>query len=376
MLIQRYVMREWLISFLIVTTVLLAIVLLIVPFFQFQKYTALDEEFIFKVLPYFVPISLVYIIPLAVLLSCIFVFGRLSEDNEIMAIKSSGIPLLRIIRPIFFLTIFLSIGIFMINTQLIPYCYSKTRQLTINAFKNRIFSDSREADEIKLPEGKISYASRDKGIFNSVRLLQFDSNKDQLVKEIDAQQGKFELDEENAQFSLNLNKVYTTLWEKEKQTNQPIKNINNKRIIPRMIPSGGLIYRLDVSNLFAPSRKNFASLTNSELNMMLIEYKDNPTKTRQVLSSKHQRYSSGLTPLIFAFIGIPIGILIRKGSRVAGIGISMLLVFIGYYPLMMLGNLVGTKKDILPVSISVWLSDIVFGLVGLILLYYIIKHDK
>ncbi|MFH1231617.1 MAG: LptF/LptG family permease [Planctomycetota bacterium] len=369
-------MREWLISFLIVTTVLLAIVLLIVPFFQFQKYTALDEEFVFKVLPYFIPISLVYIIPLAVLLSCIFVFGRLSEDNEILAIKSSGIPLLRVIRPIFFLTIFLSIGIFMINTQLIPYCHSKTRQLTISAFKNRIFSDSQGADEIKLPDGKISYANRDKGVFNSVRLLKFDPNKEELMEELSAQNGKFELDEENAMFSLNLNNVYITMWEQEKQTSQYTKKESTKRTIPHLVKSGGHIYRLDVSNLFAPSRKNLASLTNSELDRMLVEYKNNPTKTRQALSSKHQRYSSGLTPLIFAFIGIPIGILIRKGSRVAGVGISMLIVFVGYYPLMMLSNLVGTKKDILPVSISVWLSNIVFGLVGLILLYYIIKHDK
>jgi lipopolysaccharide export system permease protein len=369
-------MREWLVSFLIVTTVLLAIVLLIVPFFQFQKYTALDEEFIFKVLPFFIPISLVYIIPLAVLLSCIFVFGRFSEDNEILAIKSSGIPLLRIIRPVLYLTIFLSIGIFMINTRLIPYCYSQTRQLTISAFKNRIFSDVRGSDEIKLPEGKISYASRDKGLFNSVRLLKFDPNKEELMEELSAQQGKFELDEENAQFSLNLNNVYITMWEPDKQTYLHKKKELTKRVIPHLVKSGGHIYRMDVSNLFAPSRKNLASLTNDELDRMLIEFKDNPTKTRQFLASKHQRYSAGLTPLIFAFIGIPIGILIRKGSRVAGVGISMLIVFVGYYPIMMLSNLIGTKKDILPVFISVWLSNIVFGIVGLVLLYYIIKHDK
>ena len=41
----------------------------------------------------FVPISLVYIIPLAVLLANLFVFGRLSEDNELLAMKSSGISL-------------------------------------------------------------------------------------------------------------------------------------------------------------------------------------------------------------------------------------------------------------------------------------------
>jgi lipopolysaccharide export system permease protein len=369
MIIQRYVIRAWLINLLIVTTVLLAVILLIVPFFQFQKYTALDAEFVFKILPYFVPISLVYIIPLAVLLASLFVFGRLAEDNELLAMKSSGISLGRITRPILYLTVILSIGVILINTHLIPYCHTQTRQVTISVFEKRLFSDSRGADEIKLPDGKITYTNYNNGVFESVRLLKFGQKREELVEELSAQQGKFEIDKDNAQLSLDLNKVYITRWEKSASPGK-------ERTAPHLVKSDRLIYKMDVSNLFAPSRRNLASLTNSELNKMLRQYKDNPTKTRQVLFSKYQRYAGGLTPLIFALIGIPIGVLIRKGSKVAGIGISMLIVFVGYYPLTMFSNLLGVKKTIIPVLASVWLGNIIIGLAALALVYYIIKNDK
>ena len=379
MIIQRYVIKEWLINLLVVTTVLLSVILLIVPFFQFQKYTALDGEFIFKVLPYFVPISLVYIIPLAVLLASLFVFGRLSEDNEFLAMKSSGISLGRITRPILYLTVILSIGVILINTHLIPYCHTQTRQLTISVFEKRIFSESSGADEIKLPNGKITYNKYANGVFESVHLLTFDQKREDLLEELSAQQGRFEIDKDNAQLSLDLNKVYNTRWETSpnaRSVGREATSSGKERTAQQLVKSERQILKMDVSTLFAPSRKNLASLTNKELNEMLIQYKSNPTKTRQVLFSKYQRYAGGLTPLIFALIGIPIGVLIRKGSKVAGIGISMLVVFVGYYPLTMFSNLLGVKRSVIPVIASVWLGNIIIGLAALALVYYIIKNDK
>lgn len=380
MLIQRYVIREWLISLAIITIILLAIVILIVPFLQFQKYTILDEEFIIKVLPFFIPISLVYIIPLSTLLSCIFVFGRLSEDNELLAMKSAGIPLMRIIRPVVLLATLLAIGIFLTNNYVAPYCQSQTRQLTISAFKNRIFTDAQGADEIKLPQGKLYYTESKNGVFSSVRLLQFDQQREELVKEISAQQGTFKIDEENAIFSLNLTNVYLTEWKpdkpkEKKELSESEPDTDSHEGYPRLLKAGGQVYQVDVSRLFAPSRRNLSGLSHQELDRLLIQYQDNPTKTKQVLLNKYQRYSFGLTPLIFAFIGVPIGIIIRKGSRVAGIGASMLIVFIGYYPMTMLGNLIG-NKGILSPAISVWLANIVMGLLALFLIIYIIKNDR
>ncbi len=351
--------------------ILLVIILFIFPLFQFQKYLALDEKFILKVLPYFIPISLVYIIPLSVLLSSVFVFGRLSEDNELLAIKSSGVSIMRIMRPIFYLTMALSISVILINLHLIPFCHSQTRQLAISAFKNRIFTDSGSGDEIKLPQGKIYYTSSNKGVFDSVRVVKFDQAKEELLEELSAKQGKFEIDEENAIFSLHLNKVYITRWEKDKRTTHLINKQWKKRNVPHLVKSDGLVHTIDVSSLFVPSRKNLSALTERQLNEMIEQHKNNPAKTKQIILHKNQRYSVCLTPLIFAFIGIPLGILVRKGSKIAGIGISILLLFVGYYPLMMLGHLLGVH-NVLPVFIAVWIANIIFGLLSLGLLYFIL----
>jgi lipopolysaccharide export system permease protein len=56
-------------------------------------------RFILYVCATLVPLAL----PLAVLLSSIMTFGNLGETFELVAIKSAGIPLLRFMRPLFFL---------------------------------------------------------------------------------------------------------------------------------------------------------------------------------------------------------------------------------------------------------------------------------
>lgn len=58
--------------------------------------------------------------PLAVLLSSLMTYGDLGEQFELTAIKSSGISLLRTLRPIFIFVVFLSIGMFYFNNHIVP----------------------------------------------------------------------------------------------------------------------------------------------------------------------------------------------------------------------------------------------------------------
>jgi len=64
-----------------------------------------------------VPIAL----PISILLSSIMTYGNLSEHNELNAIKSAGISLLRIIQPIFFVVCGLSLLAFYFNNKVLPY---------------------------------------------------------------------------------------------------------------------------------------------------------------------------------------------------------------------------------------------------------------
>ena len=68
-------------------------------------------------------------LPLAVLLSSLMTFGSLGESFELVAIKSSGISLLRFMRPLFIISIFISGIAFLFSNYVIPVAYLKSRTL-------------------------------------------------------------------------------------------------------------------------------------------------------------------------------------------------------------------------------------------------------
>lgn len=68
-------------------------------------------------------------LPLAVLLSSLMTFGNLGEHFELTAIKSSGISLLRALRPIGIFVIILAFGAYLSNNYLVPKINLKTFSL-------------------------------------------------------------------------------------------------------------------------------------------------------------------------------------------------------------------------------------------------------
>lgn len=68
-------------------------------------------------------------LPLAILLSSLMTFGNLGESFELVAIKSSGISLLRFMRPLFIIAVLLSGVAFLFSNFIIPVAYLKSRTL-------------------------------------------------------------------------------------------------------------------------------------------------------------------------------------------------------------------------------------------------------
>jgi len=60
-------------------------------------------------------------LPLATLLASIMTFGNMGEYNELMAIKSSGISLQRIIAPLIAVNILIGVGAFFFSNKVLPY---------------------------------------------------------------------------------------------------------------------------------------------------------------------------------------------------------------------------------------------------------------
>ena len=105
-------------------------------------------------------------LPLGVLVASLMTFGNLGEHFELTAIKSAGISLLRILRPVFFFVVFVAIGMFYFNNYIIPAANLKAYSLLYDikqtkpaldikegAFYNGIPDYSIKVKE-KFPDGK------------------------------------------------------------------------------------------------------------------------------------------------------------------------------------------------------------------------------
>ncbi|MGI6340328.1 MAG: LptF/LptG family permease [Bacteroidales bacterium] len=90
-------------------------------------------ELLFQFSLSFVPTAL----PLAILLASLMTFGNMGEFSELTALKSSGIPLNRIMRPLIFLIAIISIVSFFFSNNVLPYSNRQARTLLYDIRRKR-----------------------------------------------------------------------------------------------------------------------------------------------------------------------------------------------------------------------------------------------
>ncbi len=91
-------------------------------------------ELMFYVSATLIPLAL----PLAILLSSIMTVGNLAENNELTALKSSGLSLFRILRPLIFVVVLLGIMTFMFMNYVIPVANLKMHSLIYDIQNTKI----------------------------------------------------------------------------------------------------------------------------------------------------------------------------------------------------------------------------------------------
>jgi lipopolysaccharide export system permease protein len=138
--------------------------------------TGIIFEFIWYKSSALVPLAM----PLAVLLSSLMTFGNLGESMELVAIKSSGISLLRFMRPLFIISAIISFGIFLFSNYIIPVAELKSRTLLADivwakpAFdiKEGVFYDKIDGFAIKIGEKEADSIIKDVIIYERGANLQ------------------------------------------------------------------------------------------------------------------------------------------------------------------------------------------------------------
>ena len=76
-------------------------------------------------------------LPLAILMSSIMTMGALAENNEMTAMKSAGISLMRIMRPLIFFSVGLSLTAFLFANNIWPVANLKFRTMLFSIMKQK-----------------------------------------------------------------------------------------------------------------------------------------------------------------------------------------------------------------------------------------------
>lgn len=100
----------------------------------------LAEMFMYAAL-FLVPMAL----PLAILLASLMTFGNLGERLELLAMKSAGVSLIRIMRPLIITISFVAVGAFFFQNNVMPVVQVKLYTL--------LYSMRQKSPELDIPEG-------------------------------------------------------------------------------------------------------------------------------------------------------------------------------------------------------------------------------
>jgi lipopolysaccharide export system permease protein len=186
------------------------------------------SEFLLYTSASLVPMAL----PLAVLLASLMTFGNLAENLELLAFKSSGISLVRIMAPVMVISAFISIGAFLFANHVMPVTNLKMRSLLYDIQQQRpeltirpgVFDNTLEGYSIRI-------GSRDSKTSLLRDILIFDHTKKQgniRVTVADSGYMKMSSDEKHLLLTLYNGKSYEEL-QKLKKTRKNEKSYPHQR---------------------------------------------------------------------------------------------------------------------------------------------------
>jgi lipopolysaccharide export system permease protein len=132
------------------------------------------------------------IIPMAVLPATLMTFGNLAGENEITAMKASGISLYRMMLPGVVMASLLTVGMILYNNHVLPESNHRLANLLSDIYKKQPTVEIKENVFIDAFDGyKIFVRSKDDktGVVGDVRIFEYDAHG-ALVKTVSAETGR------------------------------------------------------------------------------------------------------------------------------------------------------------------------------------------
>ena len=357
-LIHRYIVRQVLVTFLISVSVLSGIFILgsiMTKVLDLLVNHDFPLIFVVRFIAYIVPFSLMYTIPWSFLTTVLLVFGRLSAENELIALRACGVSLTSICAPVIGTAMLLSFFCFWINTTVAPRAQQQMKETLKDVATSdplSLFGSDRIIDQF--PGRKIYVGQKAGKKLNNIQVYEIDeSNKP--IRVISAREGSLELDLAQERVLLRLNNA---IYEERDPT-----DLNNIQKIRQGITMEEGVLPISLTTLYEKNqkRRGLTTLTLNELKNALAGTNTVERKSA-TLTELNKRYSLSLGCFALALIGIPLGITAHRRETSIGFAIS-LVIAITYFIFIMIADNSRNNPALYPQWL-IWAPNFIFITLG------------
>jgi lipopolysaccharide export system permease protein len=315
-----------------------------VPLFQIGKLFAL-------ILPTFLEMT----VPMAFLLAILLGLGRMSNDQELLAMKASGVSTPQIFWPIALVGLMvalMTLGLTMFarpaaNFALKKELYNIARTRVGTALREKVFND----DFPKI----LIYVEELVPPGNTAQGVLIVDKRDRLREDIIlGKVARITTDEETNTLGLRL--FDGSIYERER--NRPGFSQTRFNIYD---------FKLDLDELVGPVRQKEAGPKEMPLTELINTIEAKRSSGGKAVFERmelHQRVAFAFVPLVFCLLGVSLALLPRASRANRSWGLMLCAFWImAYYTLLSLGKALGEKNIIDPIP-ALWLPNIVIGGIG------------
>ncbi|MFC1823760.1 LptF/LptG family permease [Thermodesulfobacteriota bacterium] len=276
---------------------------------------------VIKMILYLLPNILIFALPATILLAVLIAFIRLSSDNEILALKSSGISLYQMLPPILAISLTGYVMAMLLGVYGTPWGN--------RSFKNFIFKAAKESVDLNIKERVFcepfdnitfyinSYSSKEK-IMRDIFVV--DGREPSMTDTIIAKKGKILLDTESRMITIHFvdGAIFTLEGDLETARNIEFSTYDLNLGLE------------DVLHAVSSRKKSPKEMNIQELKQSLTVNKKGEMAYNKTVVELMEKFSIPLAVFLMGLIGAPLGTHIKAGGRFPGIMIS-LVIFLIYY---------------------------------------------
>ncbi|MDP3920301.1 MAG: LptF/LptG family permease [Candidatus Omnitrophota bacterium] len=348
-ILRRYILQElWLpfiLSLLTLNFIFMAGYLVRAANFIIGRGVPITDTFYVILLAF--PDMISYTVPMSLLMGVMIVYGNLSQHNEIRAVKASGVHPMQIIAPSLVVGLILSFFMFVFNDQV---ANNSSFELRKN-MKRMLIKHPKALIEpgrfVKISNNIIFLAKQITD--DSLRdIVAYEvGEEDKPIRTILAASGEIVSDPEHGSMQVRL--YNGSISDAEEKGVQAIQFQSYE------FPTIG---QEDVSKM----HKKMREYSLAELLMLPRNPKFPKEERVDVRTAFHQRIAFSMACFMFAFIGIPTAILVRRGEIVAGFAISMAAACLYY--VLFAGAKTLAIRGVLPPPMALWMPNILLFVIG------------